>query len=390
MDAEDEILSATEQEEEEEKDCTDSDTCAKYKTVARIVNDCLAALLKELQPGKRVSELCDLGDSSVSRALQPLYSKGKGEDRVLKGLAFPTCISVNEVVCHNSPADEATDHILVEGDVVRIDIGGHIDGYSVVTAHTAVVQSEPQKISGKQADVIAAAQACIAVAVRSLRPGVKNQAITALWEKVAAAYEVNIAEGILSHRTRRFVPDSNAVIISKQTPEQKVDDEEFEIGQVWAIDVVITSGPGKFRVGETRPTVFKRQPEAQYLLKMKASRDTMKEIQRRFQDFPFALRQLSDQKTARMGIVECMKHDLLVAYPTLVEKTGEFVAHFKASVLITKNEVVQVTGIPVAQEFESDKKLEDAELQEILKRGLRLVSKTAKKKEKAAAKAAVA
>eukprot|EP01012_Entosiphon_sulcatum_P066656 TRINITY_DN96005_c0_g1_i1.p1 TRINITY_DN96005_c0_g1~~TRINITY_DN96005_c0_g1_i1.p1 ORF type:complete len:389 (+),score=86.65 TRINITY_DN96005_c0_g1_i1:993-2159(+) len=383
MDAEDEILSGSEAEQEEEKDCTDSDTCAKYKTTARIVNDSLAALLKELQPGKRVSELCDLGDSLISKALEPLYSKGKGEDRVLKGLAFPTCISVNEVVCHNNPGDEATDYVLANGDIVRIDIGGHIDGYSVATAHTAIVQAEAQPITGKAADVIAAAQTCLAVALRSLRPGEKNHTITELWEKVAAAYDVNVAEGILSHRTRRFVPDSNAVIISKQTPEQKVDEEEFEVGQVWAIDVVISSGPGKFRAGEARPTIFKRQPDTQYLLKMKASRDTMKEIQRRFMDFPFALRQLSDQKTARMGIVECMKHDLLVAYPALVEKAGEFVAHFKASVLITKNEIAQVTGLPVAQPVESDKKIEDPVLQDVLKRSLRLVSKTAKKKAKA-------
>ena len=48
----------------------------------------------------------------------------------------------------------------------------------------------------------------------------------------------------------------------------------------------------------------------------------------------FTLRAFVDLKVARMGVSECSKHELLTSYPVLVERNGEFVAHFKGTVLI--------------------------------------------------------
>ena len=45
-----------------------------------------------------------------------MLKKGK----VPKGIAFPTCISVNHVLCHNSPMDPADSAKLVEGDVIKV------------------------------------------------------------------------------------------------------------------------------------------------------------------------------------------------------------------------------------------------------------------------------
>jgi hypothetical protein len=35
-----------------------------------------------------------------------------------------------------------------------------------------------------------------------------------------------------------------------------------------------------------------------------------------------------------MGIKECLEHGLLVPYPVMSEKPGEFVAHFKSTIMI--------------------------------------------------------
>lgn len=55
-----------------------------------------------------------------------------------KGVAFPTCVSVNECVCHNSPLPSEPQEPIKEGDVVKVDLGVHIDGYVAVVAHTVV------------------------------------------------------------------------------------------------------------------------------------------------------------------------------------------------------------------------------------------------------------
>lgn len=55
-----------------------------------------------------------------------------------KGVAFPTCVSVNECVCHNSPLISEAQEDIKEGDIVKVDLGVHIDGYIAVVAHTVV------------------------------------------------------------------------------------------------------------------------------------------------------------------------------------------------------------------------------------------------------------
>lgn len=66
-----------------------------------------------------------------------LHCQVKG--RVIeKGVAFPTCVSVNECVCHNSPLISEAQEDIKEGDIVKVDLGVHIDGYIAVVAHTVV------------------------------------------------------------------------------------------------------------------------------------------------------------------------------------------------------------------------------------------------------------
>ena len=54
---------------------------------------------------------------------------------VSSGVAFPTCISVNNVICHYTPLLSEPDTCLQDGDLVKMDLGAHIDGFIAVVAH---------------------------------------------------------------------------------------------------------------------------------------------------------------------------------------------------------------------------------------------------------------
>ncbi len=58
---------------------------------------------------------------------------------LLPGIAFPTCISCNHCICHYSPLASEPDSTLSEGDLVKIDLGAHIDGFIAVVAHSFVI-----------------------------------------------------------------------------------------------------------------------------------------------------------------------------------------------------------------------------------------------------------
>lgn len=76
-------------------------------------------------------------------------------------------------------------------------------------------------------------------------PFLQNKDVTEAIQKVAAAYDCKIVEGVLSHQLKQFVIDGNKVILSVSNPETRVDDAEFEENEVYAIDIVTSTGEGK-------------------------------------------------------------------------------------------------------------------------------------------------
>lgn len=89
-----------------------------------------------------------------------------------KGIAFPTCISVNNCVCHFSPIRSEPDYLLKDGDLVKIDLGAHIDGFIAVAAFTTIVGISAEKpATGRKADTVLAAYWSSQAALRLLKSG---------------------------------------------------------------------------------------------------------------------------------------------------------------------------------------------------------------------------
>ncbi|VDP26440.1 unnamed protein product, partial [Soboliphyme baturini] len=95
----------------------------KYTSASEIVNGVLVELVAKCVDGQSVKELCEFGDQELEVRTSKIFKKKD----IKKGIAFPTCISVNNCVCHFSPLRSEADVILTVGDVVKIDCGAHID-----------------------------------------------------------------------------------------------------------------------------------------------------------------------------------------------------------------------------------------------------------------------
>merc|ERR1719454_2383830 len=103
---------------------------------------------------------------------------------------------------------------------------------------------------------------------------------------------------------KKHVIDGNRVIINAETPEQMVDEFEFEVNEVYCIDIVMSTGEGKGKQTELRSTVFKRNVQNNYMLKTQKARQFISEVQRRFPTLPFSLRAIEDEQVARVGVTE--------------------------------------------------------------------------------------
>lgn len=388
MSSDDDVSVKVEEEEEEVDydDISNPDILTKYRLAADIANLSMKGVITQCVDGKDIAQICAFGDSLVNQQCAKSFKKKKNLE---KGVAFPTCISVNDCICNFSPL-AAESRVLATGDVVKIDLGCHIDGYIATVGHTLVVGG---KAEGKVADCIVAAYTGLQVAMKMCRAGTKSTEFTEALTRVAKEFGVSGLVGAQSHQMQRFVFDGAKSLAMVSDPEVKVEECELEVGDVLQLDVCMTSGEGKMRLGEERTTVFKRVADVSYKLKMKASRYVLKEVSNKFATLPFTLRAFTDEKQARMGVLECTKHGLLEEYKVMYEKAGEgtAVGRFKATVVIGKNGTSMITSTALPEGVTSEKSaaLSD-ETKAILARSSKTKKKRGKKKKKAAAAAAAA
>jgi curved DNA binding protein len=345
--------------EEEELDCSHPEVVSKYQFAGKVADAAVEAVKAACVVGKQVAELCELGDNTINEKLVNVF-KGK---KVEKGIAFPTCISLNNCCGHFSPLKEESVE-LKEGDIAKIDLGVHVDGYVALVATTVVVGAA--EVTGKAADAIMAAKTAADVIIRCIKHGKKNHEITPLVERTVDAFGCKAVDGVVSHQIKRFAIDGTKVITNKNVPGHQVEECTIEGHEAYAIDVVISTGEGKCRELETKCTVFKRAPDTKYNLKMKTAREALYKIEKSHPKMPFSLREIDDTRV-RLGITECVRHELLQPHPVLYEKDGEIVAQVKFCVLLMPSGPLKITNFQIPDNVKSDKVVEDEEIVALLK-----------------------
>lgn len=351
---------------EDENTIADNTVVQKYKVAGNIINKALQTLIQGCKVGASAKALCQKGDHILE---QETGKKYKNEPEMKKGIAFPTCLSVNNCICHFSPSKNDPDYTLKAGDVVKIDLGAHIDGFIAVAAHTIVVGASAEaKASGRAADVVLAAYHASQAALRLLKDGTSNYAVTDAVQKIAAEYKCKPIEGMLSHQLKQFKIDGEKTIIQNPTIAQKKEHEKctFEKYEVYAMDVLVSTGEGLGKELDTKVSIYKKTEE-NYLLKLKASRAFYAEVKKKYGTMPFNLRNFEEEAKAKMGVHECVTHKLVEPFQVLYEKHNEIVAQFKNTVLILPNGLTVVTGSPFDQGcYESEHSIQDEEMKKLL------------------------
>ncbi|KAG8826398.1 Curved DNA-binding protein (42 kDa protein) [Serendipita sp. 401] len=366
----------------------------KYKAAADIVHSVMQKLVAAAVEGKKVFDLVVEGDQAIEAAAASVYNKKTKTGAVAKGIAFPTCISVNNVVAHFAPlmSDPQSEQVLANGDVVKIHLGAHIDGFAATSAETLIVgATEDDPATGRAADVVKAAWTAAEAAMRYLKVGEKNYSVTEIVDKFTTIWDCKPVENMLSCQYSQNVIDGKKNIILNPGEQQRRDvtSVTFAEGEVWGIDIlVVSSADGKSRAEDSRSTIYQRVSDVNYQLKMKTSRAVFSEAQKKSGAFPFNIRCLDDEKKARMGLLEAVQHGLVREYPVQYTAPGTLVAAFHFTIALLANGPSLITQPPVwykPEKVKTDKEVEDEALKELLERPLRESKKAKKAKKKAAA-----
>lgn len=361
-----------------------SDVVEKYRTAGSISQKVLDHVKSLVKDGAKIWDIAQEGDALIEEETSKIYNSKKNKVES-KGIAFPTSLSPNNIADHLSPinAEDAQSNLTLKtGDVVKVHLGTQIDGFASIVSETVVVGASAQEpVTGKKADLLTAAYKASEAALRTIKPGNKNWDVTKVVAQVAKEYGVVPLEGMLTHNQERNVLTGPKEIIINPNEEQKgqIDTFEFEEGQVFGLDILMSTGEGKVKASEARTTIYKLTGN-NYQLKLKSSHLVLNEIKRKASHFPFSIKNLDDPTKGRTGLKENCNHGVMIAYDVYQEKEGEQIAQVYVTVALTKNGLVKLTSSPFDESVVKSEKVLGDDLNELLSKPL----KVNKKKSKAA------
>jgi curved DNA binding protein len=294
-------------------------------------------------PDADIADICDKGDKFIEEEIKKVYNNKKAK-KLERGVAYPTCINVNSITLNYSPLkDEST--VLKEGDIAKLDLGCHLDGYFTHVGTTVIVSADPtKKYEGPIANLLVAGNTALQAAIRSTIAGNTNEDVTNVIEKVSKEFNLTPIDGTYSHKHKKHMMEEKAIIMNRRNPEKKQELYTFEKGDVFGLDIYLATGEGKCKLTDLRTTVYKRALENTYILKSDAARKFFSEINSRFPSLPFSLRSFENTTTAKLGVKHCLDHELLEPFEVHTLKDGELGVSFKATIAILEGGTQVIAG----------------------------------------------
>lgn len=276
--------------------------------------------------GKIAREAREFGSSHVSaggsslelaNAIEALIVSRGGE------CAFPVNIGVNQVAAHYTPSK--TDDLRFRiGDLVKIDVGAHVDGYPADTSATVEVGTR------NHTKLIQCAEDALRMCIDMVAPGTSVAAMGETVARTIGAAGFKPIENLTGHSMERFNLHAGLSIPNIATRDRGVVSE----GMILAIEPFSTTGQGKvknsgrgniYRVVRERRT----SPDASALFER---------IQSRFGTFPFAGRWCDDLLPDAQNLLpKLLRLGMVMNYPVLTEIADGIVAQAEHSVVVTKN-----------------------------------------------------
>ena len=233
--------------------------------------------------------------------------------------AFPCNISRDRVAAHDTPRPQ--DESVFGEEMVKLDIGVHVDGYIADSAVTVDLGGHP--------DLVEASRAGLSAAIELVEPGVSTATLGAAIEEAIRGYGYNSVANLTGHGLGRYQAHGEPSVPNRSIEKGVI----LSQGDVIAIEPFATDGIG--RISEAREAeIFSfvakrpvRAPPARALLKL---------VQENYSTLPFARRWLSGERID-YALNQLLRAGVLHRYPLLWEAEGTLVSQAEHTVIVMEN-----------------------------------------------------
>ena len=281
-----------------------SEIIEKYLQAGKILARVREETAKRVQVGASLLEVAQFSENTIGE-----YG---GEP------AFPINISRNEEAAHATPKKDDTE--VFGEDMVKLDIGVHIDGYIADTAITV-------DLSGHQ-DLVEAAEAALEAAIQSIHGGINTSDIGQIINDTITEFGYKPVANLTGHGLSQYVQHAPPSIPNIPT-ERGV---SLEVGQIVALEPFATDGRGHISEGGY---VQIYRMVGNKPIRAPAARAVMKEIEK-YKTLPFAKRWLNS-KHLDFALLQLEKNGNISSYPILKEAKGTLVSQAEHTIIVEED-----------------------------------------------------
>jgi len=266
--------------------------------------------------GARVRDVCEAVEDAISR-------RGGG-------LAFPVQSSRNAIAAHYCPSPEDETRY-ADGDLAKLDVGVHVDGWVVDTAVTVNVGAR-----AASQPLIDAARAALDAAIAEAGPGRPVRRLSAVIDATIRGRGFHSVRNLCGHGVGRWVVHCPPPI--PNAPDDSVD--RLQAGMTVAIEPFATDGVGRV-IERGTPEVFR----AHGVTGIGGGDPEVLAAIGALNGLPFARRQLAAFERTRVEdtLRALLAARKLAAYPPLVDADGRRIAQAEHTVYVGNDGVEVLT-----------------------------------------------
>lgn len=304
----DEPAPKTADQKEEEKETPED----KYRRAGKIASQVRAEILPQIKIGARALDICEAAEARI------LELGG--------GIGFPTNCSLNEVAAHYTSHEEDTT-VIQEGDIVKFDLGVHIDGYIADTAVTVNFNPELESL-------VEASREALNKALLLIRPKTNSKDLGKIIEDTIRGYGYRPIRDLSGHQLDEYLLHGPKSLPNIAVPHGSI----LEEGEAYALETFATTGNGS--VHETGQYYIYSLNPTRTPVRTRGARDIVRLVAREFKSLPFSRRYLAKhipKLSLALGLRELTTKKVLRQYSVLADTKGSYVAQTEHTFLVTKD-----------------------------------------------------
>mgnify|MGYP000250607416 CR=1 FL=1 len=241
-------------------------------------------------------------------------------------VAFPVNIAANHIAAHYSPTHDDTTTVQ-KGDLIKLDVGAHINGYIGDTAATVEIETT------NHTDMIQASTEALQAALELITPGIDLHLIGKAIEDTITSYGYKPIENLTGHSLKQYTLHAGLSI--PNTP-RAADNSRPQEGDIIAIEPFATDGGGRVTSGAGSNIYCCQDSLRSRFIRDNRTKKAFQSLYRTYKTLPFSER--AAHKTipsSSLNLKRLSMYGVLHHYPQLPEINNGLVTQKEHTVIIT-------------------------------------------------------